>query len=72
MRRYLAAVRIRQRTDSRTFHGVPSSTPKGYWSADAPPGLVTAVREQLGLRLQSDTAEMEHLVIDSVDRPTPD
>jgi uncharacterized protein (TIGR03435 family) len=41
-------------------------------AADAPPGLVTAVREQLGLRLQSDTAEMEHLVIDSVERPEPD
>jgi uncharacterized protein (TIGR03435 family) len=41
-------------------------------AADTPPGLVTAVREQLGLRLQSDTAEMEHLVIDSVERPQPD
>ena len=46
--------------------------PNATTAADAPPGLVTAVREQLGLRLQSDTAEMEHLVIDSVERPTPD
>ena len=41
-------------------------------AGDAPPGLVTAVREQLGLRLQSGTAQMEHLVIDSVERPQPD
>lgn len=40
--------------------------------ADAPPGLVTALREQLGLRLQPDTAMLEHLVIDSAERPTPD
>lgn len=46
----------------------PSVTTAG----DAPPGLVTAVREQLGLRLQSGTAQMEHLVIDSVERPQPD
>ncbi len=34
--------------------------------------LFTAVREQLGLKLESETAEMEVLVIDSVNRPTPD
>jgi uncharacterized protein (TIGR03435 family) len=39
---------------------------------DGPPGLVTALREQLGLRLQTDTVPMEHLVIDSVERPQPD
>jgi uncharacterized protein (TIGR03435 family) len=41
-------------------------------AADAPPGLVTALREQLGLRLQTDTVPMEHLVIDSIERPQPD
>jgi uncharacterized protein (TIGR03435 family) len=39
---------------------------------DAPPALVTALRDQLGLRLQSDTAPMDHLVIDSVEHPEPD
>jgi len=37
---------------------------------DAPPTLVTALREQLGLKLEADTQPMEHLVIDSVERPT--
>ena len=40
--------------------------------ADAPPGLVTALRDQLGLRLHTDTVPMDHLVIDSVERPNPD
>jgi uncharacterized protein (TIGR03435 family) len=40
--------------------------------ADAPPGLVTALRDQLGLRLHTDTVPMDHLVIDSVERPDPD
>jgi uncharacterized protein (TIGR03435 family) len=40
--------------------------------ADAPPGLATALREQLGLRLQADTAPLEHLIVDSVERPEPD
>lgn len=39
---------------------------------DERPVLFTAVREQLGLKLESDTAAMDVLVIDSVARPTPD
>lgn len=34
--------------------------------------LVAAVREQLGLKLESSRATVEVLVIDSVERPTPD
>jgi uncharacterized protein (TIGR03435 family) len=41
-------------------------------AADAPPGLSTALREQLGLRLQPDVAAFDHLVIDSAERPEPD
>ena len=34
--------------------------------------LFTAIREQLGLKVDPDTAPIEVLVIDSVQRPTPD
>jgi uncharacterized protein (TIGR03435 family) len=37
--------------------------------ADAPPEIITAVREQTGLRLQAATAPTEVLVIDSAERP---
>jgi uncharacterized protein (TIGR03435 family) len=39
---------------------------------ESPLVLLTALREQLGLKLESDTAAMDVLVIDSVNRPTPD
>jgi uncharacterized protein (TIGR03435 family) len=39
---------------------------------DAGPSIFTALQEQLGLRLESRTGAVEVLVIDSVERPTPD
>jgi uncharacterized protein (TIGR03435 family) len=36
---------------------------------DAPPTLTTALREQLGLRIDAVTVAMDHLVIDAVTRP---
>ena len=38
-------------------------------SDDAPPALATALREQLGLSIHATTIPLEHLVIDSVERP---
>jgi uncharacterized protein (TIGR03435 family) len=39
---------------------------------DARPALITAFQEQLGLKLQPATTPVDVIVIDSVDRPTPD
>ena len=44
---------------------MPSIDPNG-------PSLFTAVQEQLGLKLESQRAPIEVLVIDHVERPTPD
>jgi uncharacterized protein (TIGR03435 family) len=40
-------------------------------SPDAPPGIFTAVQEQLGLKLESAKGPVPVLVIDSVERPSP-
>ncbi|HEY6490900.1 MAG: M56 family metallopeptidase [Terracidiphilus sp.] len=44
-----------------------NGTPKD----DAPPGLFTALEEQLGLKLEAQKGSVETLVVDSIDRPTP-
>jgi len=51
----------------RFSRDVPGVTPP----ADSPT-IVTAVREQLGLRLESGRGPVEFVVIDRVTRPTPD
>jgi len=45
--------------------GIPPIDPNG-------PPLLTALQEQLGLKLQPARSRMDVVVIDSVDRPTPD
>jgi uncharacterized protein (TIGR03435 family) len=39
---------------------------------EAPPAVFSAPRERLGPTFESDTAAMDVLVIDRVNRPTPD
>jgi uncharacterized protein (TIGR03435 family) len=50
-----------------TFRPETSADP-----ADARPAFVTAMQEQLGLKLEPQRRQIEVLVIDSIDRPTPD
>ena len=38
---------------------------------DAPPGLFTAIQEQIGLKLESTKAAVDVLVIDHIDKPSP-
>jgi uncharacterized protein (TIGR03435 family) len=53
---------------------------KYEWTNDLPTAnaigdrvsFITALQEQLGLRLVNDRAPIDVLVIDSVERPTPD
>jgi uncharacterized protein (TIGR03435 family) len=39
---------------------------------DGPPNIFTALREQLGLRLEPARAPVQVVVIDSLQKPTPD
>lgn len=48
-----------------TINGAPAPPSDG-------PSIFTAVREQLGLRLQATRAPVPVLVVDSAERPTPD
>ena len=50
----------------------PDTAPPGASIDPNAPSLFTAVQEQLGLRLAPATGPVEILVIDSVERPTPD
>jgi uncharacterized protein (TIGR03435 family) len=44
--------------------------PDAASAPDAGPSVFTAVREQLGLKLESSRAPLETLIIDRLDRPT--
>ena len=50
----------------------PDSAPVENPTGDSGPNLLSAIREQLGLRLEPTKAPVTVLVIDHVERPTPD
>jgi uncharacterized protein (TIGR03435 family) len=58
--------------DDSQFRGLGGRIPPPSDAATAPPGLFTAIQEQLGLRLDSTRAPVDVLVIDRANHPTPD
>jgi len=52
--------------------GIPGAPPPAPATDSTFPSLFTAVQEQLGLKLDSQRGPVEVLVIDRVERPTPD
>jgi uncharacterized protein (TIGR03435 family) len=59
-------------TDQPTPVGSLPERPPAIEGQDAGSSLFTALREQLGLRLDSQRGPVDVIVIDSADRPTPD
>jgi uncharacterized protein (TIGR03435 family) len=59
-------------TPDRVPSGAPSGIPAERANDPDAPSIFTALQEQLGLRLESTTNLVEVLVIDHVERPTPD
>jgi uncharacterized protein (TIGR03435 family) len=47
------------------------NAPPAADDANAPPPLLPAIRDQLGLRLTSEKAQVPVVVIDHVERPSP-
>jgi uncharacterized protein (TIGR03435 family) len=56
--------------DESQFGALGMKIPPPSDNADAPPGLFTAIQEQLGLKLESTKAPVEVLVIDHVEKPS--
>jgi uncharacterized protein (TIGR03435 family) len=56
--------------DDSQFRGLGGRVPAPSIDPNAPPGLFTAIEEQLGLRLENTKAPVEVLVIDRVERPS--
>jgi len=56
--------------DETQFGGRGGQAPPAADPANAPPGLFTAIQEQLGLKLEAAKAPVEVLVIDKLEKPT--
>jgi uncharacterized protein (TIGR03435 family) len=58
--------------DVRLRFALPRLTADGATSDDDAPQFVTALQEQLGLKLVSEKTRVKIFVIDRIERPTPD
>jgi len=56
--------------DESQFVGMGIKVPPPTDKPDAPPGLFTAVQEQLGLKLEATKAPVDVIVIDKVEKPS--
>jgi len=56
--------------DETQFGGLGLKVPPPPDNASAPPGLFTAIQEQLGLKLDATKAAVEVFVIDRVEKPS--
>lgn len=56
----------------RTTAGLPPGTNASPPSALEGPSIFTALHEQLGLRMKSARRAVDVIVVDHVERPTPD
>jgi uncharacterized protein (TIGR03435 family) len=56
--------------DEAQFVGMGIKVPPPSDKPDAPPGLFTAVQEQLGLRLDATKAPVDVLILDHVEKPS--
>ena len=57
--------------DETQFAGMRGNVPPAADDANAPPPLLPAIREQLGLQLKSEKTQVPVVVIDHVDHPSP-
>jgi uncharacterized protein (TIGR03435 family) len=62
---------MRWTPDETQFADVPESVRRPADDANPPPPLFTAIQEQLGLKLETQKAEVPVLVVDHVDHPSP-
>jgi uncharacterized protein (TIGR03435 family) len=56
--------------DDSQFRGLGVRVPAPSNDPSAPPGLFTAIQEQLGLRLEPTKAPVDVLIVDRMERPS--
>ena len=57
--------------DDSEFNGNPPALPPATEATNVSPGLFTAIQQQLGLKLSSEEAPVDTIVIVHVEKPSP-